>query len=57
MRAVRGLVRESIGKVDLLLDYIDSKQPNESVDLPLTCHPSPSLTAFTFRSIEVRDLL
>ena len=26
----------------------------ESVDLPLTCHPSPSLTSFAFRSSEVR---
>ena len=26
-------------------------------DLPLTCHPSPSLTAFSFRSRKVRYLL
>ena len=29
----------------------------EAVDLPLTCHPSPSLTTFAFRSSEVRRLL
>ena len=28
-----------------------------SVDLPLTCHLSPRLTSFAFRSIEVRRLL
>ena len=27
-------------------------QSNEAVDLPLTCHPSPSLTTFAFRSSE-----
>ena len=29
----------------------------EAVDLPLSCHPSPSLTTFAFRSSEVRRLL
>ena len=52
-----GLVCESIGKADLLSDHFDSKQSREAVDLPLTCHPSPSLTTFTFRSSEVRRLL
>ena len=28
-----------------------------AIDLPLTCHPSPSLTTFAFRSSEVRRLL
>ena len=51
------LVCESIGKADLLLDHFDSKQSREAVDLPLTCHPSPSLTTFAFRSREVRRLL
>ena len=41
-----GLVCESV-----------SKQSREAVDLPLTCHPSPSLTTFAFRSSEVRRLL
>ena len=45
-----GLVCESIGKADLLLDHFDSKQSREAVDLPLICHPSPSLTTFAFRS-------
>ena len=52
-----GLVCESVGKADLLSDHFDSKQSRESVDLPLTCHPSPSLVTFAFRSSEVRRLL
>ena len=34
-----------------------SKQSRESVDLRLTCHPSPTLTTFAFRSSEVKRLL
>ena len=52
-----GLVCVSGGKADLLSDHFDSKQSRESVDLPLTCHPSPSLITFTFRSSEVKRLL
>ena len=52
-----GLVCESVGKADLLSDHFDGKQSKESVDLPLTCHPSPCLTSFAFRSSEVRHLL
>ena len=52
-----GLVCVSVGKVDLLSDHFDSKQSTEAVDLPLTWHPSPSLTTFAFRSREVRRLL
>ena len=49
---------ESVGKAHLLLDHFDSKQSMESVNLlPLTCHPSPSLTTFAFRSSEVRHFL
>ena len=48
---------ESVGKADLLSDHFDSKQSREAVDLPLTCHPSPSLTTFALRSSEVRSLL
>ena len=48
---------ETVGKADLLSDYFDGKQSRESVDPPLTCHPSPSLTSFAFRSSEVRRLL
>ena len=51
-----GLVCESVGKADLLSNHFDSKQYREAVDLPLTGHPSPSLTAFAFRSSEVRRL-
>ena len=52
-----GLVCESVGKAYLLSDHFDGKQSRESVDMPLTCHPSPSLTSFAFRSREVRHLL
>ena len=52
-----GLVCVSVGKADLLSDYFDSKKSREAVDLPLTCHPSPSLTTNAFRSSEVRRLL
>ena len=52
-----GLVCESIGKADMLSDHFDSKQSREAVDLPLTCHPSPSFTTFAFRLSEERRLL
>ena len=52
-----GLVCESVGKADLLADRFDSQQSREAVDLPVTCHPSPSLATFAFRSSEVRRLL
>ena len=52
-----GLVCKSVGKADLLSDRFDSKQSREAVDLSLTCHPSPSLTTFAFRSREVKSLL
>ena len=48
---------ESVGMADLLSDHFDSKQSREAVDIPLTCHPSPSLTTFAFRSSEVWRLL
>ena len=51
-----GLVCESVGKADLLSDHFDSKQSREAVVLPLTCHPSLSLTTFAFRSSEVSRL-
>ena len=54
---VGGLVCGSVGKADLLSDHLYSKQSREAVDLPLTCHPSPSLTTFPFRLSEVRRLL
>ena len=46
-----GLVCKSVGKADLLSDLFESKRSRESVDLPLTCHPSPSLTTFAFRRL------
>ena len=52
-----GLVCESVGKADLLSDRFDSKQSKEAVDLPLACHPSPSLTTYAFRSSQMRHLL
>ena len=48
---------ESVGKADLLSVHFDSKQSREAVDVPLTCHPSPSFTTFAFRSSELRRLL
>ena len=51
------LVCESVGKAALLSDHFDSKQSREAVDLPLTCHPSPTLTTFVFRLSEVRFVL
>ena len=39
-----GLVCESVGQVDLLSDHFGGMQSRESLDLPLTCHPSPRLT-------------
>ena len=51
------LVFQSVDKADLLSDQFDSKQSKETVDLPLTCHPSHSLTTFAFSSSEVRRLL
>ena len=52
-----GLVCESDGKAHLLSDHFDGMQSRESVDLPLTCHPSPRFTSFAFRSSEVGRLL
>ena len=52
-----GLVCESVDKADLLSDHFDSNQSKQAVDLPLTCHQSPSLTTFLFRSSEVRRFL
>ena len=52
-----GLMCESVDKADLLSDHFDSKQSRKAVDLSLTCHSSPSLTTFAFRSSEVRRLL
>ena len=43
---------ESVGKADLS-DHFVSKQSRESVDLLVTCHLSPSLITFGFRSSEV----
>ena len=48
---------ESVGKADLLSHHFDGKQSREAVDLPLTRHPSPSLTTFTFGSSEDWRLL
>ena len=52
-----GLVCESVGKADLLSAHFDGKQSRDPVDRPSTCHPSPSLTTFVFRSQEVKRLL
>ena len=52
-----GQVYELVGKADLLSDHFESKQSREADDLPLTCHLSPCLTTYAFRSSEVRHLL
>ena len=39
-----GLVFESVVKADLLSDHFDGRQSRESVDLPITCYPSPRHT-------------
>ena len=53
-----GLMCESVCKADLLSNHFDSKQSREAVDLPLTCHPSPSLSPVSSgREREVRRLL
>ena len=56
-----GLVCESVGKADLFSDHFDGmRSPRwhfDGVDLPLTCHRSPRLTTFSFRSCEVRHFL
>ena len=48
---------ESLGKADLVSDHFDSKQSRQSVDLVVTCHPSPILITFAFRSSEVKCFL
>ena len=55
--AVGGLVCESVGKTVMLSAHFVGKQSRDPVDLPLTCHPSPSLTTFAFRSREMKRLL
>ena len=52
-----GLVCESVGMADLLSDHFDSKQSREAAYLLVTCHPSPSLITFVFRSSEVKHIL
>ena len=52
-----GLVCESVGKAQMLSAHFDGKQSRDPADLPSTCHPSPSLTTFAFRSREVKRLL
>ena len=51
-----GLVSESIGKADLLLDLFDSKRCRVSVDLPFACDLTPTLFTFAFRSSVVKHL-
>ena len=57
IRAGGGLVWESVGKADMMSAHFDGKQFRDAVDQPSTCHPSPSLTSFAFRSWEVTRLL
>ena len=50
-----GLVCESVNDANLLSDHFASS--SMFVDLPLTCHPYPSLITLAFRSNVVRRLL
>ena len=50
-----GLFSESAGKDDLLSDHFDGNSPGSLLS-SLTCHPSPRLTSFAFRSNEGRRL-
>ena len=50
-------VSREIFKANDLSDHFEGKQFLESVDLALTCHHSPILTTFVFKSSEVRRLL
>ena len=52
-----GLVCESVGKTEMLSAHFHGKQFMDPVDLPSTCHPSPSLTTFAIGSLEVKRLL
>ena len=52
-----GLLYEPGGKAALLAAHFDSKQSRENIELPPTCHPSPGLSSFAFRSREVKALL
>ena len=52
-----GLVCESVKKADMLSANFDGKKSRDPVDLPSTCHPSPSLTTFAFRSLVVKRIL
>ena len=49
-----GLVWESIVKAEMLSAHFDGNQPCYPIDLPSTCHPSPSLTTFASRALEAR---
>ena len=45
-----GLVCELVGNSDMFSAHFVGKQSRDPVELPSTCHPSPSLTTFAFRS-------
>ena len=57
LNGVEGLVCESVGKAEMLSVHFDGRQSRDPVDLPSTCHASPSLTTIAFRSREARQLL
>ena len=47
-----GLVCRTVGKAEMLCVDFEGKQTRDLIDLPSTCHPSPSLSIFAFRSRE-----
>ena len=53
---LNGPLSESVRKANILSHHFDSKQSWEFDDLPPTCHPTPNLITFAFRSSEVRRL-
>ena len=57
MKESGGLVCESVGKAEIQSTHFDGKPSKDPIDLPSTCHLSPSLTTFAFRSREARRLL
>ena len=48
------LILDTFCSADMLSADFDGKQSRDPVDLPSTCHPSPSLTTFAFSSRKVK---
>ena len=57
LRPDRSLAHCSKEKAALFADVFDSKQSNDSLNMPQSCFPEAELTAFAFYSGEVKKLL